>query len=221
MDFKELFDIFYTKFRGEENPPDKTDPEWQIAVRNYNDALQRMLNYDGTKWNFLYSTNQSAMTGDTDTASGVTTYACPDDMYEPGGVITLNTTQYPVIAPYQVAVQQPSTRYAYFTGNVNSGYELHLNPAPTSVLPINYTYYRNPERLDALTEDGTSIVEGGDPAFYYNSMLAQRFLDSRNFPAYQIAKRDAETALQGMRLNNNSGTFYNAWTIPSNEGWGY
>ena len=221
MEFKELFEIFYTKFRGEENPPDNTDPEWQIAVRNYNDALQRLSNYDDTKWEFLYQTNQNAGTGDINTTIGQTNYTCPDDMYEIGGIVKVGTVEYPVIRTYQAQVQSIPTKYAYVTGDNQTGFTLTLNPAPTSAETLDYTYYRTPVRLDATTEDGTSIIEGGDPAFYYNSMLAQRFLDSRNFPAYQIAKKDAETALQNMRLKNNSGSYFSSWIMPDDgAGWG-
>jgi len=223
MQFTELFEIFYTKFRGEENPPDNTDPEWQIAVRNYNDALQRLSNYDDTKWDFLYQTNQNghSLTGDKNTVISQTSYACPSDMYEVGGIVKVGTVEYPVISPHLVQVQNSTTKYAYVLGNNQVGFTLNINPAPTSVETLDYTYYRTPVRLDALTEDGTSIIEGGDPAFYYNSMLAQRFLDSRNFPAYQIAKKDSETALLGMRLKNNSGSYFNSWTMPDvGAGWG-
>lgn len=214
MNFRELFELFYTKFRGEENPPAITDPEWQIAVRNYNDALQRLANYDDTKWDFLYGSNQVDGV-DKQTVASQSTYATPTDMYEYGGLIKLDDTQIPVIKPYEVSIQSIDTPYAYFTGDLNSGYTLHISPTPTTIQDIEYTYYKNPPRLDATTEDGTTKICGGDPAYYYNSMLAQRFLDSRNFPAYQIAKRDAETALSGMRLKNYSGSWYNSWTIPN------
>lgn len=221
MTFTELFGLFYTKFRGEETPPDSSDPEWTIAVRNYNDALQRMQSFDDTKWDFLWSTLQTTVgTGAVSTlATGTTAYACPSDMAEPGGQVTFidsnsNRTNYLVVKPHEVQAISSTQQVAWFTGDQSRGFTMHLHVAPTSQengYGIDYNYYRTPTRLNADTETGTSKIEGGDPAFYYLHMVAQRYLDNRNFPAYQVALRDSEEALKGMKLKNNSGSFYNAW----------
>jgi hypothetical protein len=233
MDFTTLFGLFYTKFRGEETPPGTTDPEWTIAVRNYNDALQRMENFDDTKWNFLWSTLRTTVGtgGITTLTTGTTSYACPNDMAEPGGQLSIldsngNRTNYPVVNPYEVQALNQQSQAAYFTGDRNNGFTLHLNKAPTSTengRSIDYNYYKKVSLLNPTTETGTSIIAGGDPAYYYLHMVAQRFLDNRNFPAYQVALRDSEEALKGMKLKNNSGTHYSAWTLldTSGSGWGY
>lgn len=225
MTFEELFGIFYTKYRGEESPPTSTDPEWEIAVRNYNDALMRMAHFDDTKWEFLYGTLQgSAQVSpalDRTLTTGDTTHTAPTDMAEPGGFMTFidsnsNRINYQVVQPYEVQAMSQNSQFGYFTGDRNTGFVLNLNVAPTATengYGLDYTYYKKPTLLDPDTEAGTSVIAGGDPAFYYNHMLAQRFLDSRNFPAYQIAKRDAEEALKGMKLKNNSGTHYNQWSM--------
>ncbi len=221
MDFETLFGLFYTKYRGEETPPDTTDPEWQIAVRNYNDALQRMANFDDTKWTFLFGTLQNADDGASTLSESVIEYAAPSDMAEPGGMVTYiddNGTRrnIPVSQPQDIQIRNQNSSFAYFLGDQNNGFNLYLSPAPTATeagYGLDYTYYKVPERLDPETETGSTIIAGGDPAFYYNHMLAQRFLDSRNFPAYSIAKRDAEEALKAMKLKNNSGTYHNAWGV--------
>jgi hypothetical protein len=218
MDFQTLFGLFYTKYRGEETPPDTTDPEWQIAIRNYNDALQRMYYFDDTKWNFLFSTLQAADDGDRTLSESTASYAAPSDMAEPGGLITyidLNggRANRPVSQLSDIQIRGTSSSFAYFLGDQHNGYTLYVNPAPTAAedgYGLDYTYYK---LLDPATETGSSLVVGGDPSFYYNHMLAQRFLDSRNFPAYSIAKRDAEEALKAMKLKNNSGTFHNPWGV--------
>lgn len=233
MTFEELFALMYTKFRGEETPPDTTDPEWKIAVRNYNDALMRMANFDDTKWNFLYTTLQDqAQVGGLPIkvlTTGTLTYAAPTNMAEPGGHITfidtnLNRTNYPLVQPHERQALSQQTSFAYFTGDQNSGFVLHLNRAPSTTengYGLDYTYYRKPTRLNADTETGSSIIEGGDPSFYYLHMVAQRFLDSRNFGAYQVALRDSEEALKGMKLKNNSGSWYSAWGVQdTGPGWG-
>lgn len=230
MDFETLFGLMYTKFRGEESPPDSTDPEWEIAVRNYNAACLRMQSYDDTKWNHLYTTRMEEADGTSTVTSGTSEYETPDNMAEAPAFVDLidsngNRTKYPVIQPHEVQITSRTSPYAYFTGDQNNGFTLHLNPTPDATVDgytIDYMYYRKPILLDPNTEDGSTIIEGGDPAFYYWAMAAQRFLDSRNFPAYQVALRDSEEALKGMRLKNNSGSYYNPWSLmdTSGSGWG-
>lgn len=232
MQFTELFGLFWTKYRGEETPPTSGDPEWQIAIRNYNDALNRLEGFDDVKWNFLYSTllTSSGSGGVHALFTGITTYACPDDMAEPGGQLTIISasgarTNYPVVQPYEVQALSQNQQVAWFTGDRNTGFTMHLNVAPVAAengLSFDYIYYKQATRLDPDTETGTSVVAGGDPSFYYLHMAAQRFLDSRNFPAYQVMLRDSEESLKGMKLKNNSGAQYQSWTLvdTSGTGWG-
>jgi hypothetical protein len=232
MDFSTLFGIYYGLYRGEATPPASTDDEWKIAVRNYNDALLRMHNMDDTKWNFNWSTLQNSSA--TKTLSATTTYTAPTDMQEPGGMMTFidsnnNRTTYPIVQPHEVQAIDKTTIFGYFTGNAQSGFTLHINPVPAGSyigMGLDYDYYKKPTLLIASTdqgtvETGTSIVAGGDPAFYYNHMLAQRFRVSRNWPAYQTALRDSEEALKGMKLKNNSGSYYNQWSLIDTSGSGF
>lgn len=232
MTFTQLFAIYYTLFRGEDSPPSITDPEWTVAINLYNNAVNRMVAMDDTKWNFLFTTLQSSAQVSPalvrTLGSGVTTYAAPTDMAEPGGILTYidtsgNAHNYPIIQPHEVQIQSEAAHYGYFTGDSQNGFTLHINPAPSTTevgYSIDYMYYKKPTAL-TTSETGSSIVAGGDPAFYYNHMLANRFRTSENYPAYQTALRDAEEALKGMKLKNNSGTYYSAWGVQdTGPGWG-
>lgn len=227
MDFTTLFGLFYTKFRGEESPPGITDPEWAIAVRNYNDALNRMENFDDTKWNFLWTTAQLTGAGATKTITDYTdtTYTGPTDMREPGGILTLidtngNRNNYPIIQPHEAQAMSANSLYGYWTGDPWNGWTLHINgmSATHNGWTIDYDYYKKVTRLNPDSETGSSVIPGGDPAFYYLHMAAQRFLDARNTPAYQVMLRDSEEALKGMKLKNNSGSYYNSWTMLDSGG---
>ena len=229
MTFEELFEIYYGMFRAEPDYPATTDPEWKLATQYYNNALLRLQAYDDTKWNFLYETLQNASTGTKILATGDTTYTAPTEMAEPGGYITYidsngGRTNISLVQPHEAQALTSESKYAYFTGDRQSGYVLNVNPAPTSTengYNIDYVYYKKPTLL-TTAETGTTVIEGGDPAFYYNHMLAQRFRASENFPSYQTALRDAEEALKGMKLKNNSGTWFNEWTMtdPTGDAWG-
>jgi hypothetical protein len=237
MTFSQLFGTYYTLYRGEATPPAVTDDEWPIAVRLYNNAVNRMVAFDDTKWNFLYSTLQtstqvSPVLVRTLTAS-TTTYTAPTDMAEPGGILAYvdasgNRTTYPIVQPYEVQNMPTLSHYGYFTGDQEAGFVLHINPAPSTAevgMSIDYIYYKKITPLIASTADGTvetgtSVIAGGDPAFYYNHMLANRFRPDENYSAYQTALRDAEEALKGMKLKNNSGSQYTAWGV-QDSGFGF
>lgn len=230
MLFSQLFATYYTLYRGEDAPPSTDDPEWVIAIRLYNNAILRMVAMDDTKWNFLYGTLQTsaqvspALLRTLQTAT--ISYAAPTDMAEPGGQLTyvdLNggRTNYPIIQPHEVQIQGTNSKYGYFTGDQENGFVLHTNPVPTTTevgYGIDYIYYKKPTLLISSTADGTietgsSLIAPGDPAYYYNHMLANRWRPDENFNSYQTALRDAEEALKSMKLKNNSGSYYNQWSM--------
>lgn len=228
MDFETLFGLFYTKYRGEESPPSAGDPEWEIAIRNYNACLDRLESFDDTRWNFL-KTKLSDSSSSVILETGEDNWQAPDDMLYPGGLYWKigNTRGVPrrIYDVQEVSLLGPNSEYAYFLGDQHNGYTFYLNPAVTDAengYELDYIYYRKAERLDVDEEDGTSIIAGANPEFFYWSMAAQRFLDSRNFPAYQVAKRDAEEALKNMKLRNNSGDNWNPPLImDAGPGWGF
>lgn len=235
--FSQLFGIYYTLYRGEDSPPATTDPEWVIAIRLYNNALMRLVAMDDTKWNFLYGTLQGSSQVSPalvrTLASSTTSYTAPTDMAEPGGQLSYvdlssNRSNYPIIQPHEVQIQNKQNKYGYFTGDQQTGWVLHTNPVPTTTevgFGIDYVYYKKPTLLISATADGTvetgaSVIAGGDPAYYYNHMLANRWRPDENFNAYQTALRDSEEALKNMKLKNNSGSYYNPWGV-SDTGAGF
>lgn len=103
---------------------------------------------------------------------------------------------------------------------VNSNYTLRLNPAPLSNLnglDIDYVYYKNPTYLSS----GGTMTEMANPMFIVHRALANRFRASRN-PYYEDALRDAENILTQMKMDNDSGSWANPWTLTDNSGtvWG-
>jgi hypothetical protein len=228
MDFETLFGIYYNLYRGEATPPGTTDDEWKIAARNYNAALLRMSTYDDVKWNFMWGTAQTASTGTHVLATADTTYTAPTDMQEPGGILTYidtnsNRLNYQIVQPHQVQTLEQLSTYGYFTGNSQTGFTLNVNPSPSSTQNgwgIDYDYYKKPTLLDPDTEAGTSLLPGGDPMFYVNFMLSMRYRNTRNYPSYSTALRDAEEALKLMKIKNNSGSYFNSWGV-SDSGPGF
>jgi len=100
---------------------------------------------------------------------------------------------------------------------VNKGYSLYLNPAPTALYNgynLDYSYYKKPSQYTT----GTSRSEVPNSYFIVHHMLGNRFRASRNWSAYQSAKRDSEDALKIMQMDNNAGTWSNSWQLADNSG---
>lgn len=225
MDYDTIFQEYYTQYRAEALTPPSTDDEYIIGMRLANSAIRRWASYDDTFWQNLYTTSILNSTGGVvTTTSGVSTYACPTAMQQPGGYVKLlsldGTTQshIPVYSSQEVQFMNDSAKFAYFTGNPNSGFTLTLNSAPDQTgLSILYVYYKKP----TLITTGTDKPDMSNPDFIVNHMLANRFRASRN-PYYGTAKRDAENMLAQMKMENDSGSPSNPWIVPDRSGtvWG-
>lgn len=227
FDFNDIFEQYYTLYRGESDTPASTDDEYLVALNLSKEAITRWANYDGTYWKELFTTAQTNSTGGVVTVTaGTSSYAAPTAMREAGGFVKLKdadgyTVQsYQILEPEQVQFRNENATYAYFTGDPNNGFTLHLNPAPDASLDglsIDYTYYKKPTYFTT----GTDKTEMADPMFIVHRMLANRFRVSRN-PYYNSAKIDAEDCLKTMQADNNSGNWANPWSLVDNSGsvWG-
>lgn len=226
MTFDQIFETYYTLYRGEEETPASTDAEYTIALRLSKEAINHWANYDGTYWKELFDTNQNNGSGAQTIVTNDRTYAAPTNMREAGGFVKIlnssgNTVRtYPILEPQEAQFRSDNSQYAYFTGNPTAGFVLNLNPAPDSSIngyDIDYVYYKKPTYLTT----GSSTTEMADPMFIVHRMLAQRFRVSRN-PYYQTALRDAENSLKVMQMDNNSGSWANPWQLQDNSGsvWG-
>lgn len=226
MTFDEIFAAYYTLYRGDADTPASTDDEYTIGMRLANEAIRRWSSYDGTYWKELFATLVGADDGDKTIVTGQKTYTCPSDFREGAGVVNVLDTSgnvvqsYKVVNPEEVQFKSTDARIAYFTGNPSVGYTLNLGTTPSSTetgLEMNYMYYKTP----TIFSTGSDITEIADPYFIIHRMLAQRFRISRN-PYYNSALRDAEDSMRMMKLDNDSGSWANPWSVPDNSGssWG-
>lgn len=221
MTLDELFAAYYTLYRTEAQIPNSTDDEYVIAVRLFNEAINRWANYDNVYWKELFDTFQNS--GDGTTAStGTTQYDGPSDMREPGGVVKIvdsngNTVRtYQIIEPHEAQFKIDRGQYAYFTGDRNNGFTLNLNPAPDSAIngmDIDFVYYKTP----TLLANGSDVPEMSNPYFIVHRALSNRFRGSRN-PYQQGTLRDSEDMLRIMQAENNSGSWANPWRLQDNSG---
>lgn len=217
----------YTLFRGDTTTIAVTDDEYTIFMRLMNKSINRWENYDATYWKELFSTLQEAATGSKIVLVSTLTYAAPTDMREAGGFVRIlnsDGTDYvliPIIEPQEAQFLGGGDIRAYFTGNPTAGFTMHLTAVPTTGMVgkgIDYVYYKKATELTGAS----SYTEMSNPHFIVLDAVAQRLQIERNYPGYQIFKRDAEEALKNMQQDNNSGTWANPWTLTDNSGitWG-
>ncbi len=172
-----------------------------------------------TKGQNYYSTGTVSQSATTVTGVGTTFTALMVGMqiqYASGEVATI--TAYSSATSLTVSPSQTVTSTAFRI--IHDGYNLVINPAPTSNLngmDIDYVYYKAPTEFTT----GTSFTECPDPYFIVHRMLANQFRASRN-PYYSSALRDAENCLKKMQTDNNSGTWANPWSMGDTSGtsWG-
>jgi hypothetical protein len=238
MTFSEVFANYYTRYRGDSDIPTVTDPEWAIAVQLYNTAVRRWEHIDGVLWNELFSDTAHTGTGATLIFSGglypSTGYACPTAMASPGGTVSLRGTgnasfDVPVVSPEDVQVMNLQGPYAYFVGNRHSGFTLYINvggaDSAYNGYTIFYPFYLKAGLIsttaDPTTVQASTVVQCSDPEFIIDTMVAERFLESRNFPAYQIFNQQATQALANLEVRNSMGMPHNAWKVNDyGAGWG-
>lgn len=224
MQFDDIFTAFWTQYRGDSATPASTDPEYTVGMRLANEAINHWKTYDGTYWKELFASFKDEE--GTTITTNTTEYDAPGNFQEAGGNVKVLDSNnrviqtYPVIDPHEAQFKTDQSTYAYFSGNPADGYVLNLNPAPSSSLngnSIDYVYYKSPTEFST----GTDVTEMSNPYFIVHRMLANRFRATRN-PFYTDALRDAENALSKMKLDNDSGTWANPFTIQDRSGnsWG-
>lgn len=229
MDFQTIFNEYYTQLRGDSDIPDTTDDEWKIAIQLCNQSIRRWDRVDAILWNELFAQLSDADDGDTIVVTGVVDYDAPTNFRKPGGWVNFKDSDgnvqkvLKVLQPFETQLYTDSSEYAWFTGDPNNGYTLHVNPSPTTTesgYSLEYMYYKKPTTL-TTAETGTTLIEMSDPNFCVQDMLANRFRNMRIWPAYQTARKDADQTLANMINDNAAGTNYNSWTVPDSSGGGF
>lgn len=222
MKFDDIFAAYYALYRTEADTPNSEDDEYTIALSLAKEAVDRWAGYDNTFWKELFDSNlTSDSSGDTTVVLDQAEYDAPSDMAQAGGFVRIKNNgttvkRYPIIEPQEAQFKSDEADYCYFTGDVNNGFILHLNPGPDAAIvgmDIDYVYYKTP----TLITKGTSKPNMSRPYFMVHRMLANRFRGSRN-PYYSSAKSDAEDVLRSMQLANNSGNWSNPWSLEDHSG---
>lgn len=219
MTFQEIFTIYYSLYRGDDEVIAPSEAEYKTAINMANNAIQRWANVDGVLWNELLTALSDSVTGDKEVIGGVEAYSVPTDFKHVGGYVLLispedQEVRIPVKQPQEAQISRGG--FAYIRNNKNNTIKLVLSESARTNREgwtINYPYYKQPIFLDRVTETGSTVVEMYDPMFVVHHILANRFRASRNWSGYQSAMRDAEIALQGMQHKNVMGTHYNLWNF--------
>jgi len=200
--FSEIFQEYYTLFRGQDVIPDSTDPEWKIALNLANTAIRTWDRADGTLWQELFTT--ATQEGETITlASGTSQYDGPSNMRIPAKGFRVGSSPLATITAGDALNVSSQASVAYWTGGANKGWTLNINGYNGSYdgQVVDFTYYKKP----TLMTGANSVPEMSDPNYIVQKMVALRSSNERNGFVFQTADRDATLALQNMVLENSQG----------------
>lgn len=198
-----------------------TDDEYSTARGFLNIGVTRWENYDNTTWRELWLMNTDALSslgGDTKVSASTWTYDTPSDFIRDGGYVT-TTDSAGGITFYRVVPVEKANDYkdstadvCWFTGNNNTGRDLHFNPNTTLTAgsTIDYPYYKRATQSSAAS----TVLEVGDPNFlsYFIAAHMSEASDSVDGNFFQIA----EELLSQMKTANYSGVWSNPFNIDSN-----
>lgn len=231
--FADIFNEYYTLYRGQgSNIPVFGDREYTIGIHLANNAVKKWERADGVLWRELINTLQNASDGTKTISSGLVSYTAPTDMRKPPAFIRLYTgdgTNYhdiPVVDPEEHKDVSPTASIAYFLGGAGAGYTMKI---PQQIATnyngysIDYIYTKKATLFRTDTTPAAVVPQMSDPNFMIQEMVASRAAQSRNGFLYKVAKADATTALQNMKIENNSGTYGHTWKLKgrgSNAGFG-
>ena len=221
MDFDAIFEEYYPLFRGQSSSiPTETAPEYQLGIVMANNAIRKWDRTDGVEWNELWTTASLDGTGDIILSENNTEYSAPTNMRKPPAFIYVGDTSHVVtVIPSRDAEKYGFTSaVAWFTGSANKGYTLNFNPSGSfNDVAVDYIYMKKPQMITR----GRDKPDMSDPNFMIQDMLASRFANLRNGFGYKIAKQEATTALQNMKIENEGGTAGNSAAIEHLfGGWG-
>jgi hypothetical protein len=213
-DFDSIFAEYYTLYRGQAtNLPKSGDPEYQIALQLAKNAIRKWDRVDGQLWDELWTTAQEDGSGELVVAVGTFEYDAPDNMRKPPAFVNLRTgtgdfTRIKVVKPHEAENFSSLSTVAYFTGNPNNGFTLHLDNIQANYdgYDIDYLYVTKPK----FPTQGSDRPQMSDPNFMIQDMLASRFANARNGFGYKTAKAEATAALLNMKIENNTGTYGNS-----------
>lgn len=194
---------------ADDSTPATTSDDYVTRTSYINRAIRRWERVEDTRWRELWTTLSASSPGSPDltTVSGTSAYDAPSDFRFPAGFVKLtdsdgNVAYYDVVEQTENQLHQADgQRYAYFTGNIKDGYQVNIKPTPTVTgSTITYDYYKRATELST----GADLLEMSDPEFAINFAAALHYRNQRDLTRYSNFLADAEEALSGMQLTNQS-----------------
>jgi hypothetical protein len=215
MTEQEIINASYSLLEQDSTHWGTTDDEYLTAREFFNMGIGRWEVYSNTTWRDLWtqlSDAASTLAGDATTSASTSDYDCPSDLIRPGGWVTTAAstatsthTFWTVKQPEDIAGLANSDDYfCWFTGNKNTGWDLHFNPRITLTAgeTIDYPYYKA-----ASTSTATSFVpEMSDPYYLAYFVAAHMSEEGINADFFNMS----EEKLENMRTQNMSGV----WGVP-------
>ena len=219
MTLEEFQAITHTLYQGDTDTPASTEDDWSVRLNLLKVAISVWDNEEGVLWAELWCQLSDAADGDKTVVAATVDYDCPSDFRFPGGYVRTtdsngNHTYWPVVkAPKSELFKNEDVTLCWFTGNKNTGFDLHFGKQPTAGHTINYPYYKEPFEPSAAAH----VIEMSDPYFaIYHSLAKLHELDGEGDRA-TLAMAQAEMRMRNMRVRNVMPSWYAESYVPDRD----
>lgn len=199
--------------------PGSSDEDWTIRLNLLVVAVNLWAGEEGIQWRELWTTANG-------TTSSATTYALSSifsvsNFRFPGGFIRIQEvgtqwTYWPILDQpkselFKNYLTQP--KFAWFTGNKQSGITLNLSVAPTSGVAIQFPYYKDPFEPSATSD----VIEMADPYFAIYYALSKLHESDGEGDRASLALQMAESRLRAMKFQNAKAPYLQENYIPDRD----
>jgi len=190
MTLEELQQQLAAKVDGEATAPTVDSDDWKLRTAILNESQRDWA--ERFDWEVLRTTVTSSA------VSGRASYALPSNFRRMERYVVIGGAHYKEVEPIEAAYMSASSnKYFYVTGNPDDGFELNINPTPTSgPTTMTYAHYIYPSAMSTASDTSRCVNE-----YYLVQAAYARLLELDEDPRFPQARAEAE-AILGMMLEN-------------------
>lgn len=165
--------IAYRRWQSSTDYPESSSDDYSLIQGALNDGIEAWggrAKEESVKWRELFTNLAVASDGDKTTTSGTSAYDAPSNFESISSFVKVTDSDgLSIYYPYKKSddvlralKENTSEQFFYITGDDGNGYQINLNPTPTSTgNTISYSYYKKPTLLTTTS----SVIEMAKPYF--------------------------------------------------------
>lgn len=189
----------HRKYEGNVTYPAEGTDDYALREGFVIDAIEQWAYTENMSWKELYTTLEAEATGTKTTTANTATYACPTNLYDLAGNLTVDGKRYVKVKPENFVDKSSSGENIYMLTRSSEVFYITLAPTPTSTgLAINYSYYKKPN----IAPTSSTILEMSMPDFAVFSALAALYELDTNTAMQSFYEQKSKAVLDQMMILN-------------------